>query len=83
MQYIHLESFTHRELLWTINFNLEVTNSKQHTSLQVKSKTLLMGKKTTMTQITSSHANSLIEIKKGNCYIHVGIIISNFPSSRL
>jgi hypothetical protein len=78
MQYPHLEIFTHKELLWTIDFNLEVTNSKQHTSLQIKSKILLMGKNTTMTQITSSHANSLIEMKKGNCYIHLGIIISNF-----
>ncbi len=79
MQYLHLEIITHRELLWTINFNLEVTNSKQHTSLQIKSKILLMGMNTTMTKITSSHVDSLIEMKKGNHYIHVGIIISSFP----
>jgi hypothetical protein len=39
-----------------------------------------MGKNTAMMQIASSHANSSIEMKKGNCYIHVGIIISNSPS---
>jgi hypothetical protein len=55
-----------------------VTNLKQDTSLQIKSRTLLMGKNTAMTQITSSHADSLVEMEKGNCYIHVGIIISNF-----
>jgi hypothetical protein len=38
-----------------------------------------MGKNTAMTQIASSHAESLIEMKKGNCYIDIGIIISNFP----
>jgi hypothetical protein len=79
MQYPHLEIFTYMELMWTINFNLEVTNLKQHTSLQIKSKTLLMGKNTAMTQIANSHPESLIKRKKGNCYIHVGIIISNFP----
>jgi hypothetical protein len=41
--------------------------------------TLLMGKNITMMQIASSHVDSLIKMKKGNCYIHVGIIISNSP----
>ncbi len=32
-----------------------------------------------MTQITGSHTSNHEEMKEGNCFIHVGIVISNFP----
>jgi hypothetical protein len=32
-----------------------------------------------MTQITSSHTSNYEKMKEGNCSIHVGIVISNFP----
>jgi len=60
--------------------NLEVTKLKQHTSAPIESRTLSTKKNTIATQITSSHASSLKEMKEGNYYIHVGIIISNSPS---
>lgn len=58
--------------------NLECTKSKQQTSLQTECRTLLIGRNSVAMQIASSHVNSCEEMKKGNCSIHIGIIIWNF-----
>jgi hypothetical protein len=52
---------------------------KQHTSLQIECMTLLMERNNVEMQIVSSHTNSYEEMKEGNYFIHVGMVICNFP----
>jgi hypothetical protein len=58
---------------------LVCTKWKQHTSFQTKWRTLLTKRNDATTQIVSSHIGSCEEMKEGNWFIHIGIIIWNVP----
>jgi hypothetical protein len=53
--------------------DLVLTKWKQHTSIQIKCKTLSMEKNNATTQVVSSHVDNCEKMKEGNCFIHIGI----------
>ncbi len=71
--FLHRRSWYGQSIL-----DLVYTKWKQYTYLQTKCMILLMERNNTTTQIASSYADNYEEMKEGNYFIHIKIIILNF-----
>jgi hypothetical protein len=76
-QHLHLEVFTQKELIWTIDFIFGVHKLETTYIPSNRMWDFIVGKEHVVMLIASSHAGNYEEMKEGNCFIHIGIIIWN------